>query len=159
MARGVRFTKPEREVIRNAFGLAGFSLTDKQRKVANSVLDKLEAAEAPKEARGAVTLAEATAAFQAELGSRLTLPPSPDQTWYIVQQKRLKQLGLTNDHCTTIAREAGAQWQGRIKLASLINQAESLLADAAERGRQTETAPQADSLLPNLIGDDDLDEL
>ena len=157
MAKGTRFTKSERELIRlGVLGLPSQGMRVAQLRARDSVIAKLDASEepvAPKEK--AFTLREAIEAFQSVLGQRLTTPPNPPVSWYIIQQRRLNMLGIGAPECCVIAAEAGQQWTGRIKAESLVNQGASLLADAEQRAATQGT--------PSSLGSDpadlDMDEL
>lgn len=159
MARGVRFTKPERALIRKLIGGTQAhhvgSLT--QQKVAQEVLRKLDEAEQPKERGGAecsLTLTAAIDAFRIALAKRLVMPPNPPPSWYAIQQKKLNNLGLTRESAFEVAKKASEQWNGPVKVESLINQAAALLADTSD------FSTPAQSMAPNLVdGTGDLDEL
>lgn len=128
MAAGVRFTKVEREFIRGWVqatvdsGAAG----SRDRKTADSILEKLEKSEMVKGKGRApgIPYPKVLEAFRCELGDRL-VPPLGGAVGMML--KRIGTLGLTLDDLHTIAREAGRRWKGRIKAESLVRQAETLL--------------------------------
>lgn len=130
MARGVRFTKPERELIRGwAYDfIKGQPLKESWRRTAESIGAKLDTAEAPQvpKAKG-LPVRDAIDGFRDGLGNRLLALDSYSTGWYAKVSNRLSLLGLTKEDCTTIARNAGQEWKGRIKVDSLVNNAERFL--------------------------------
>lgn len=142
MARGVRFTKLEREVIRLGLFAATLGKAAEQR-AAESVREKLRLMEAPpplKEAAG-LGFAAAEAAFRAELGVRLVVPPNPPGSWYAIQSRAIKMLGVTAEDCATIAATAALKWTGRIKIESLVRQGAVLLSEAKDGPVASANAP------------------
>lgn len=138
MARAVRLTKPERELIRNAIRVycsPWGEQTKGTQKAADGVIQKLDQSEAPPEkvAREYASVQEALTAFQSVLGRRLVIPPNGAGPVFAKMQAQIKSLGLTREQCRLAAMEAGKQWsQGSIKAQSIINQAEQLLQSASE---------------------------
>lgn len=98
-----------------------------------------------------LAIGKAIEAFTVELGARLVLPPSPPGSWYAIQTRKLASMGVTVDDCRSIAKQAGSQWKGKIKVESLINQGAVLLDDA----KHGEAGP--DNNFPMNLGD--LDDL
>lgn len=136
MATAIRFTKPEREWLREwvTANLEAESQAIHVRgiKLGQSVLDKLIESERPKESRGAgLAVTDALDAFKSALGDRLVVPPTPGKPWWAMMGNGLKKYGLTRQQCVTIAKTAGAKWRsGFIKAESLVRQATVLLAEA-----------------------------
>lgn len=97
MAVGVRFTKDERSYIRS------FMTSDS--KVAQAILDKLDASEMVKSSAKATGIGwkAAADAMREVLGSSLALPPRPDLGWMARMSNRIRELGLTVDDCRIIA--------------------------------------------------------
>jgi hypothetical protein len=133
MARGIRFTKPERDLIRQALGADGLCRTKAEVTAKTSLLDKLEAAEKPEEKKSGLSVKAALDVFKGVLGFRLVAPPPGAVAIWSMMQKRIVSLGLTPMDCITLAKTAGTKWQGQIKAQSLINQAEALLQDAQDK--------------------------
>jgi hypothetical protein len=141
MARAVRFTKPERELIKEALGLytpgdrrIGAIVTTKGKTAAaESALEKLIASEKPEppKLKAKLTLQAALEIFRGALGARLVLPPIGADGMYGAMQRRLTALQLDAEQCRAIAVQAGAEWAGRIKASSILNQAEVLLVQHA----------------------------
>lgn len=138
MARAVRFTKPERETIRELCRTV--HLSDWSTKVvsaAQSILAKLEESEHPKEKSSGLTVNQAVTAFRSALDRRLVVPPNGAGLEYIRMQQRLESLALTYDQCVTAAMQAGREWpKGYIKAQSILNNAEKLL-----HGAESEPLP------------------
>lgn len=136
MARAIRFIKAERELIqRYAQSIVDCptAIPKGVVRAAQGVLEKLQASEHPDTTRlDWLTVRDAIAVFSGVLDRRLIIPPNGASLEFIRMQHRLKSLGLTKDQCRTIAETAGKQWQGNIKVQSLLNQAERLLQEAAE---------------------------
>jgi len=130
MARAVRFTKPERELIKRTFHASQYNINNWGTgvvKLASSILDKVAESEAPQERSTGLTVQDALAAFRSVLDRRL-VPPLGNT--YARIQAQLKSLGLTREQCIAAAEQAGRQWKGPIKAHSIVNQAETLLHNA-----------------------------
>lgn len=123
MASAVRFTKAEREFITQQVQTCRNA---KEEKLRESILEKLEKSELVKGKGRApgMSYGEITAAFREVLGDRLA-PAMGEFVGAVVQGVR--RMGLSRSDLTTIAVVAGAQWKGRIKEQSLVNQAQVLL--------------------------------
>lgn len=155
MARGIRFTKAEREVIRAA--LDDFiTEVPKPPKAAHTALAKLDLAELPVKKGTYLTTSDAIAAFREVLGQRL-LAPGFQAVGVLAQMKnRIQALGLTRQDCTAIAKAAGAEWQGVIRAESLVRQADKLLAGSQLALGQGQRTPQSRSHSPVELGDDEI---
>lgn len=152
MARGIRFTKAEREKIKTAIeDRPGY---DASNAVNRSILSKLESAELPVKKHG-LSLQAALEAFRAVLGRRLIAPPAGAGGVFAQMARRVAALGLTLGDCTTVAKVAAVEWQGPVRAESLVRQADKLLAmsqqefDYAERGDALNYGPPS-------LGDEEL---
>jgi len=151
---GVRFTKAEREVIKYAIGELVSVRKASDHKHLDSVLAKLELAEMPVKKGTYLTVPAAIDAFRGVLGNRLVAPPFSALGVLGKMKNRIQALGLTAADCVTVAKVAGAQWQGVIKAESLVNQADKLLAES-----QLELdpgAPPPPKRSPVQLGDEDI---
>lgn len=127
MAAGVRLTAAEREFLERKLAV---QFDPKEKRLAESILDKLEKATMVKrKGPPGIEYGVLMGAFQEGLGSRLVAPMGGVVGMML---SRARTLGLTRSDCVTIARAAGAKWQGRIKAESLVRQAEVLLAEASD---------------------------
>lgn len=138
MASGIRFTKPERQLLRDLLDHVGplgplAGIYDmKAMAAASCIRHKLDASEQPKAASG-LAVGEAITAFREVLGNRLVVPPSPSAGWYAQLGRELANTGITRLQCTQIAKTADATWRMKfIKAESLIRQAQLLLAEAQQ---------------------------
>jgi len=147
MARAVRFTKPERELILDhckEIASCPIGISKSVVAAAQSVIAKLEEAEHPKEKSTGLTVNQAVAAFRSVLDRRLVVPPNGAGLVYIQMQAKLKALALTYEQCVTAASQAGREWQGSIKAQSILNQAEKLLHNAESEPLPTESSTSND---------------
>lgn len=155
MAKGVRFTKSERESLKSV--LSHVYLTDYGSRIvkdAASILEKLELAEMPVKKAPGLSVNDAIAAFREVLGQRL-LAPGYQAVGVLAQMKnRIQALGLTRDDCVRVATVAGAQWQGVIRAESLVRQADKLL--AGSQGDTKPFAPPPRGGSPVELGEDDI---
>lgn len=153
MARGLRLTKLEREVVK-------FALEDWSPKKAawikarESINAKLEESELPVKRSSYLTVDDAIAAFRGVLGPRL-IAPLPAAAGVKAQMKnRIQALGLTRADCESVARVAGVQWDGQIRAESLVRQADKLMAEAQ---LELPTAPRKPGTAPAPVELDDDD--
>lgn len=156
MAAAIRFTKPEREIVRDrVFAVA--SQSEGKRgilAICQSIIAKLDESERPRppaSARG-TSISEAMAAFREVLGGRLVPPPDGASGMWAQMAKRVGALGITRLDCLSIAKTAGSQWRGQIKALSLVNQAETLL-------QASQLISVDDEPLGHAAGSVDMDEL
>lgn len=155
MAKGVRFPKAEREVIRWGLKLVEeqTNATKGQLKAASAAVDRMDAAElltSKRSGGAALSAGKAIDAFREVLGNRLIVPPTPGKLFWITMSRGLGTLGADEDACRKIATIAGERWTGRIKAESLVRQGAALLTEAPGSTPRASTAE---------IPFDDLDEL
>ena len=128
MAAGIRFTKAERELIRNLLQWHEGKAARTELQAVKTAMEKLDRSElAMPKGAGGLSVNDAIAAFREVLGNRLVVLSSYGAGWYAQIGNRLKLLGLTRDDCIRVAKSAAAEWQGPIKAESLVRQAEYLL--------------------------------
>ncbi len=136
MAKGIRFTKVERQFLRRLLetGWEGTQIDygAKFEKLRVSVFEKLELAEMPVKRGTYLTVTDAIAAFREVLGQRLVAPGFQAVGVLAQMKNRIQALGLTRADCVSIAKTAGAQWQGPIRAESLVRQADVLMAGAQQ---------------------------
>lgn len=125
MASGVRFTKEERGLLERLLEVA--KGTPKDDKLIASIRTKLLSSEMKKKQAAGIGWQHAHRMMREVLGDRVTVPPAPMETWCIWMNKRIRDLGLTEEHCRTIARNV-ASWQGNISFENLIKGADRYLA-------------------------------
>jgi hypothetical protein len=136
---GIRLTKAEREALVHVADTVLLYEHDfttgkhdqKMLKGWRSLVEKVKAADAPKDKGCSLSLKIALSAFDEVLGKRLVRPPPGAQAVWAQLTNRLKALGLTRDDCITVAKAAAGEWRGPIKAYSLLNQADTLLAMAS----------------------------
>lgn len=124
----IRLTAKEREFLTRKIDEAG-CVDAKEEKLRAAVLSKLEASELKVKHTG-LLIPEAIEAFKEVLGARLVIPPNGAAGVYMQIKRRIVALGLTRGDCTTVAKVAAVEWEGRIKVESLVRQADTLLAQA-----------------------------
>lgn len=130
MATGVRFTKPERELLATLLSVDG--LTAKDKKLAESIVAKLEKSELTKAGATAPGIGWVVAAgvMREVLGPTLATPPHPDPVWMMKMNNRIRTLGLSVQDCKSIAK---VLWQKQWRVYSFektIWNADTLLAEA-----------------------------
>jgi hypothetical protein len=153
MARGIRFRKPERELIGYAvtcYRNESVAIDSTKFRLCNAVLEKLAASEAPPPKPSGVSCSTAIDAFRSVLGPRLVVPPNPGAVYWVTMTRKLQALGVTREQCVQIATVAAEEWQGKIKAESLVNQGAVLLATGVDDSDE--------GVLPNAA-DEDEDEL
>lgn len=137
MAAGVRFTKEEREWLlgwlRPALEAERDGGTKRDLRIAGSVMDKLEKSELVKKRPADPGLGWKVAyeAMRKVLGARLVLPPGLTGEWIGRMSNRIRLLGLTEEHCRTIAVNVSA-WRGTISFERLVQGADRYLAEPTE---------------------------
>ncbi len=140
--RGIRLTKPERELIRRLIAGSGYAADTK---VAAGILDKLALSELPVKSRNpTLSVNDAIDAFRSVLGKRL-LAPRHEAIGVLSQMKnRMAALGLTADDCRTIAQRAAVEWpDGLIRAESLVRKADVFLSSERETDRTPQKQPMA----------------
>lgn len=112
--------------------LGAASLSAREQKLRDSILRKLEVSELTvKSARPTgIGWAKAADAMREVLGTSLALPPRPDVGWIARMSGRIRDLGLTEEDCTTIAREAAKKGRRTESFEWLIKKAPEYLAEA-----------------------------
>ena len=105
MAAGVRFTKGERELIRKLLGEGRFWAKG-ELALADSIVNKLEKSEMLKPSAKATGIGWRVAvdAMREVLGAQLAAPPNPDPVWMIKVSNRIRELGLSQEDCRSIAQ-------------------------------------------------------
>jgi len=130
VASSIRFTKPERHVIRSA--LKWYEISHPQCAHIDSITEKLDKSEQPK-STGGLSVGAAIEAFREVLGARLVVPPNPSAGWYAQLGKKLADSGISRQECVAVAKQAEATWRtGSIKAESLIRQCDVLLAESQQ---------------------------
>lgn len=158
MAKGIRFTKPERDFIRRAVGLLCSpwgEQTKLTQKLADSVNEKLELSEMPVKKGTYLTVPDAISAFRSVLGQRLVAPGFQAVGVLSQMKQRIQALGLTKSDCVQIAKVAGAEWRGPIRAESLVRQADVLMAGAQGELEGTKHPTHQDSS-PVELGEEDI---
>ncbi len=147
MAAGVRFTKAERDFIRQATGI---TRTPKEEKLRTSIIDKLDVSEMVKGAGQAAGIGwrAAVGAMTTVLGPNLAVPQHPAVSWMAWMSNRIRALGLTEEDCRTLAKVALAKgWRPPISFETLIKGADRYLAE------DTTTTPKATTKAPLKMED------
>lgn len=167
MARAVRFTKPEREILLYAIDelvtLPAGKGANAKRKALDSAKTKIEASEllsSKREGGAPLSVGKAIDAFREVLGDRLVVPPTPGKLFWITMSRGLGVLGADEEQCRRIATVGGDQWQGHIKAESLVRQGAVLLNQwgSFRPAAATARASTPKTTYPNNLGAD-LDEL
>lgn len=140
MARGIRFTKAERAVVKALLEKYIAETGVPRQRNADSALAKLEESELPVKKSTCLTVPDAIAAFRWVLGPRLIAPPFSAAGVLGQMKNRIQALGLTKTDCEAIAKVAGVEWEGQIRAESLVRQADKLL---TESQLPLPTAPRA----------------
>lgn len=96
-------------------------------RVVVEIIAKLDKCEAAKPTTLALTADDLVEVCKGALGSRLILPLSGAAGVWGVIIGRLKQTGLTREQAARAARAAAVQWQGPVRLESIVRQADKLL--------------------------------
>lgn len=137
MASGVRYTKPEREVVTAALEqyirdkVPGVGLAARLR-AAESALHKMELSELAgpkKKGEPGIGWNAAASAMREVLGDRLALPPAPTGEWCGRMSSRIRDWGLGLEECRKIAK-AASTWKGAVSFESLIYKSLQLLSDS-----------------------------
>lgn len=133
MAKGLRLTKSERQSLKTLLDPVNINVGNYGNRLvkdAASILDKLELAEMPVAKGTYLTVNDAIDAFAGVLGKRLIAPTFQAVGVRAQMKNRIQALGLTRADCVTVAKVAGAQWQGAIRAESLVRQADKLLQES-----------------------------
>ncbi len=161
MARGIRFTRAEAALLKEILGFYVESCRRNEGKVktrlkeAESIISKLELAEMPVKRGTYLAVNDAVAAFKEVLGQRLVAPGFQAVGVLSQMKNRIQALGLTRADCVSIAKTAGAQWQGPIRAESLVRQADVLMA-GAQQTFGSHIAPPPRQSSPVELADDDI---
>lgn len=154
MARAIRFTKAERELLLRLVSPVDMSLNNcgsKIVKTAAAIRAKLELSELP--VKGSyLTVTDAISAFREVLGNRLVAPGFQAVGVLGQMKNRIQALGLTRADCVTIAKVAGAEWQGLVRAESLVRQADKLMAN----GQLEISTPHTRNGSPVELGEEDI---
>lgn len=110
------------------------------------LLEKLQKINTPKaKPKAGIGVDRAIAAMRSVLGDKLAVPRNPSDVWVICRARRIRDLGLTEDDCKTIARAIASKWDAPYSFEYCINAADRLLAEAetgVKRGKAArETVP------------------
>ncbi len=146
MAGSVRFTKEERlwllGWIKPALDAEREGGTKRDVRVATAVVDKLEKSELVKKRRPEPGLGWRAAyeAMKGVLGPRLVLPPSVTGEWIGRMSSRIRVLGLTEEHCRTVAHNVSG-WRGVIAFERLVQGADRYLHAPPDLNSVAKTAP------------------
>lgn len=131
MPTGVRFTAPERELIRRLLeNPKDFSA--KENKAAEGILTKLEKSELTKATATTpgIGWVAAAGAMRSVLGASLATPPHPDPVWMMKMNNRIRSLGLSPQDCRSIAEVMKAKGWKVYSFEKCIWNADTLLAEA-----------------------------
>lgn len=82
----------------------------------------------------------AISAMREVLGDKLAVPKKPGDQWIFWQAKRIRDLGLTEDDCRTIARNILAKWQPPYSFEYCIRAADRLLVEKHKRDKDSAPA-------------------
>lgn len=131
MATGVRFTQPERELIRKQLGKPE-DWCNREAKLITSILSKLEKSELTKvqATTPGIGWVVAAATMREVLGATLATPPHPDPVWMMKMNNRIRTLGLSVQDCKSIAKVLWAKQWRVYSFEKTIWNADTLLAEA-----------------------------
>ncbi len=129
MAGAIRLSKAEREFVIKKLTVTE---TDREEKLRESILDKLDKSELVRGAGRAPGIGwqRAAAGMRMVLGPRLAVPTSPAIAWVMKMSNRIRDLGLTLADCTVIARVLEARGWKTYSFEKAIWEADRLLAEA-----------------------------
>lgn len=86
----------------------------------------------------------AISAMKEVLGDKLAVPRNPSSNWKIYLSTRIRDLGLTEDDCRSIARAIAVKWDPPYGFEYCIKAADRLLAESdttVKKGKNRERAP------------------
>lgn len=80
-------------------------------------------------------------------GRAITPAGNPGQDFYVPLQRRINASGLTEDLIVKASKQAMKEWRGRIRVESVIRQADDLLSKGSgDQEHPSATAPKRDYL-------------
>jgi hypothetical protein len=123
-----------------------YDATTKQLKLLQAKLTKMDA---PKPKSG-IGVDRAIVAMQEVLGKLLAVPKNPSAEWKMYLARRIRDLGLTEDDCRTIARTMMVKWNPPFGFEYGIKAADRLLAESSTVTKYSKTKASA----PVEMGDD-----
>ncbi len=131
MTASVRFLKAEREYLVKLLEMV-HAPTKADIKARDGILEKLEKSELIKKTAkpAGIGWERAAAAMRGVLGPTLALPPSPDIGWRSKMSGRVRDLGLSELDCVSIAKVLRAKGWKTYSFEKTIWAADRLLAEA-----------------------------
>lgn len=140
----MKFARAQLEALERVIdGMAGRTISpswQKTRKELITLLDKLQKLSAPKvTVKPGIGVDRAIIAMREVLGDKLAVPKKPSDFWVIMQAKRIRDLGLSEEDCRTIARNISAKWNAPYSFEYCIRAADRLLVE--KHTRLKEAAP------------------
>jgi hypothetical protein len=138
----MKFARAQLEALERVIdGMAGSKETwQKTRKHLMDLHAKLEKLSAPKiKVKSGIGVDRAITAMREVLGDKLAVPKHPSEFWLMMQSKRIRDLGLSEDDCRTIARNIAAKWNSPYSFEYCIRAADRLLVE--KHSRPKEAAP------------------
>jgi hypothetical protein len=139
----VKFARAQLEALERVIdGMAGSKESwQGTRKLLMELHAKLEKLSAPKiKPKSGIGVDRAITAMREVLGDKLAVPKKPSEQWIILQAKRIRDLGLTEEDCRIIARNISAKWNPPYSFEYCIRAADRLLAEKATRPKESAPA-------------------
>jgi len=140
----MKFARAQLEALERVIdGLAGASSKSWKdtRKHLLALQDKLNKLSEPKlKVKPGIGVERAVTAMREILGDKLAVPKKPGDQWIFWQAKRIRDLGLTEDDCKSIAKNILAKWNPPYSFEYCIKAADRLLAEKATRPKESAPA-------------------
>lgn len=140
----MRFAKAQLEALERVIdGLAATDSKSWQRTRAQLSLlhtKLLKLSEGKPKPKPGIGVERAIDAMREVLGDKLAVPRNPSKEWLMWKSKRIRELGLTEEDCRTIAKNILAKWQPPYSFEYCIKAADRLLAESSVK-KSKETAP------------------
>lgn len=143
----MKFAKAQLEALERVIdGLVGaksisWNNTRKQLLLLQERLEKLGAPK--KQVKPGIGIERAVAAMREILGDNLAVPKNPADQWCFWQAKRIRDLGLTEDDCRSIARCISTKWNPPYSFEYCIRAADRLLAESTTVVKATKNKQSA----------------
>lgn len=141
----MRFAKAQLEALERVIdGLEGQNIDSSwgKTRVQLSLLHAklLKLSEGRPKPKPGIGMERAIAAMRSVLGNNLAVPKNPSDQWRMWQAKRIRDLGLTEEDCKTIARNIMAKWQPPYGFEYCIKAADRLLAETGKKSKESAPA-------------------